>query len=110
MEMNVRTGEPFPPEKMMVLPTNIWEGNLATTSLEAKESKFHPTVKPQFVLQRMVAAYSPKGGLVMDIFLGSGSMAVAAMETGRSFVGCELQKDYYEKSLERLELHQPKLF
>jgi site-specific DNA-methyltransferase (adenine-specific) len=46
----------------------------------------------------------------MDIFLGSGSMAVAAMETGRSFVGCELQKDYYEKSLERLELHQPKLF
>jgi len=37
-------------------------------------------------------------------------MAVAAMETGRNFVGCELQKDYYEKSLERLGLHQPKLF
>lgn len=57
----------------------------------------------------MIAAYSPKGGTVLDIFSGSGSMAVAAMETGRSFVGCELHKDYYDKSLERLGLHQPKL-
>jgi site-specific DNA-methyltransferase (adenine-specific) len=95
---------------MKVLPTNIWEGNLATTSLEARESKFHPTVKPQFVLQRMISAYSPKGGVVLDIFSGSGSMAVAAMETGRNFVGCELHQDYYNKSLERLGLHQPKLF
>ena len=110
MEMNVRTGLPFPEDKMMVNPTNIWEGNLATTSLEAKESKFHPTVKPQFVLKRMIAAYSPKDGVVMDIFSGSGSMAVAAIETGRNFIGCELYEEYYKKSLTRIALHQPKLF
>jgi DNA modification methylase len=110
MKMNVRTGKPFPEDKMKVLPTSIWEGNLATTSKEAKETKFHPTVKPQFVLQRMISAYSPQGGLVMDIFSGSGSMAVASMETGRSFIGCELHKEYYDKSLERLTIHQPKLF
>jgi DNA modification methylase len=110
MKMNVRTGKPFPEDKMKVLPTSIWEGNLATTSKEAKETKFHPTVKPQFVLQRMISAYSPQGGVVMDIFSGSGSMAVASMETGRSFIGCELHKEYYDKSLERLTIHQPKLF
>jgi DNA modification methylase len=109
MVMNVRTGLPFPEDKMMVLPTNIWEGNLATTSKESKESKFHPTVKPQFVLKRMVAAYTPKNGLVMDIFSGSGSLAIAAMETGRSFIGCELYEEYYHKSLDRLNQHQPKL-
>jgi len=109
MEMNVRTGQPFPEDKMMVLPTNIWEGNLATTSLEAKESKFHPTVKPQFVLQRMVSAYSNPNDTVLDIFSGSGSMCVAAIETGRSFIGCELSEEYHKQSLERIKKHTPKL-
>jgi site-specific DNA-methyltransferase (adenine-specific) len=40
---------------------------------------------------------------VLDCFSGSGSTMIAAHNTGRSFVGCEVDSDYYNKSLERLD-------
>lgn len=106
MKINIRTGKPY---ENGTIPTTIWEGNLGTASKEAKESNFHPTVKPQFVLQRMIQAYCPKNGLVLDCFSGSGSTALACMKTDRNFIGCEVSKDYYEKSLERLNLHKETL-
>lgn len=106
MKINVRTGKEY---DNGTIPTTIWEGNLTTNSKEAKESKFHPTVKPQFILQRMINAYTPPGGVVLDCFSGSGSTALACIQTGFDFIGCELNKEYYDKSLERLEVHRPKL-
>jgi len=102
MEINVRTGEKY---ENGTIPTTIWEGNLTTNSKEAKESNFHPTVKPQFILQRMINAYCPKDETVLDCFSGSGSTALACINTGRDFVGCEGYEEYYNKSLERLSLH-----
>ena len=104
MKINVRTGEPY---TNGTIPTTIWEGNLATTSKEAQESKFHPTVKPQFVLQRMIHAYTKAGDTVLDCFSGSGSTAIACIETDREFIGCELSKEYYEKSLKRIHIYNP---
>ena len=104
MKINVRTGEPF---TNGTIPTTIWEGNLATTSKEAQESKFHPTVKPQFVIQRLINAYTKVGETVLDCFSGSGSTAIACIETDRQFIGCELSKEYYEKSLERIHKYDP---
>jgi len=103
MKMNLRTGKEY---TNGTIPTTIWEGNLTTNSKEAKESKFHPTVKPQFVLQRMINAYCPKGGLVLDCFSGSGSTALACMKSGMNFIGSELSTEYYEASLQRLEAHK----
>lgn len=103
MKMNIRTGKPF---ENGTIPTTIWEGNLTTNSKEAKESNFHPTVKPQFVLQRMINAYTPKGGMVLDCFSGSGSTAIACLNTDHSFIGCEKSQTYYEKSLQRLEAYK----
>jgi DNA modification methylase len=100
MKINVRTGEPY---DNGTIPTTVWKGNLGTTSKEAKESNFHPTVKPQFVLQRMIKAYSKEEETVLDCFSGSGSTAIAALSTNRNFIGCELDTEYYEKSLERIE-------
>lgn len=100
MKMNIRTGEEF---TNGTIPTTIWEGNLTTNSKEAKESNFHPTVKPQFILQRMINAYCPKDGTVLDCFSGSGSTALACMKTNKNFIGCELNESYYQKSLQRLE-------
>lgn len=102
MKMNIRTGKPY---ENGTIPTTIWEGNLGTASKEAKESNFHPTVKPQFVLQRMIQAYCPKDGVVLDCFSGSGSTALACLKTGRNFIGCELSEEYYGKSLKRIESH-----
>lgn len=103
MKMNIRTGKPY---ENGTIPTTIWEGNLTTASNEAKESNFHPTVKPQFILQRMIYAYTEPDDLVLDCFSGSGSTAVACISTGRNFIGSEVYKEYYDKSLERIEAHQ----
>lgn len=103
MKRNVRTGKDY---ENGTIPTTIWEGNLTTVSKEAKESKFHPTVKPQFILQRMIYAYTEENDTVLDCFSGSGSTAVACMATGRNFIGCERSEEYYEKSLERLKNHK----
>lgn len=103
MKINVRTGKPF---DNGTIPTTIWEGNLTTNSSEAKESNFHPTVKPQFVLQRMIYAYTKEGDTVLDCFSGSGSTAIASLETGRNFIGSEVNTEYYEKSLERISKYE----
>lgn len=102
MKINVRTGKPY---DNGTIPTTIWEGNLGTTSKEARESNFHPTVKPQFILRRMINAYTPVGETVLDCFSGSASTAIASYHTGHDFIGCERSEEYYEKSLARLDKH-----
>jgi len=102
MPINVRTGKAY---TNGTIPTTVWEGNIATVSKEAQESKFHPTVKPQFVLQRMINAYCPLDETVLDPFSGSGSTAVACVNTGHDFVGCERNIEYHEKSIVRVNRH-----
>jgi DNA modification methylase len=106
MKVNIRTGSAY---ENGTLPTTIWEGNLTTCSIESKESKFHPTVKPQFILQRMINAYSKPGDIILDCFSGSGSTAIAATKTGRHIIGCERDPEYYKKSLIRLNSHSNSL-
>jgi site-specific DNA-methyltransferase (adenine-specific) len=103
VKINMRTKLPY---DKGTIPTTVWQHNLHTTTEEAKESRFHPTVKPQFVIQRMIKAYSNPGDLVLDIFSGSGTTAVACEITGRDFIGCENHEEYYLKSLERLSKHK----
>jgi adenine-specific DNA-methyltransferase len=104
MKMNIRTGKEY---DNGTIPTTIWEGNLATTSKEAKGSNFHPTVKPQFILQRMINAYTKEGETVLDPFSGSGSTMIASCETNRNFIGSEISTDYYNQSIKRLQLLYP---
>jgi DNA modification methylase len=54
----------------------------------------HPTVKPHPLMAWLVRLVTPKGGTVLDPFLGSGSTAVAAQAEQFGFVGCELSADY----------------
>ena len=50
---------------------------------------------------RIIKAYTNPGDTVLDIFSGSGSTMIAAAQSDRNFLGCELDKSYYDKSLER---------
>jgi len=55
------------------------------------------------LLERIIKAHTNVGDVVLDIFNGSGSTTIACANTDREFLGCELDKEYYEKSLERIE-------
>ena len=83
------------------IPTCVWEKNNHTTSKEY--CKWHPTQKPLMILERLIKAYSNEDDTVLDIFSGSGSTAIAAINTNRKFIGSELDPEYYEKSLIRIK-------
>ena len=72
---------------------------------ESRELQFgkHPTQKPLRLLKRMILSSSKAGSICLTPFSGAGSECLAAKETGRNYIGYEIDKSYYETSLKRLE-------
>ncbi len=66
------------------------------------KGRFHPTQKPLKLIIDLVVKHSNEGDIILDCFSGSGTTAVAALQTNRNFTGCELNSDYHKKSIERL--------
>lgn len=66
---------------------------------------FHPTQKPVALFEYLIKTYTNKNETVLDNCMGSGTTAIACMNTERNFIGFELDKKYYEKSLERIKNH-----
>ena len=97
MKKNIRTGKEY---TQGTIPTNVW--NLQNHTGSKDHCKWHPTVKNLDCIKRMILAYTNKGDTVLDCFSGAGTTMIACDRTDRDFVGCELDKEYYEKSLERL--------
>lgn len=62
----------------------------------------HPTIKPLPIIQQLVEHSSKPGDLVLDCYLGSGTTAVAAQETGRRFIGIEINPRYYQIAVDRM--------
>jgi site-specific DNA-methyltransferase (adenine-specific) len=67
------------------------------------KERSHPTQKPLGLFKRLVELHTNPGDLVLDSFLGSGTTALAALSTGRRFLGSEMNEEYFKKALERLE-------
>ena len=67
------------------------------------EGNNHPTVKPTALMQYLCRLITPTGGVVLDPYMGSGSTGKAAVKEGFSFVGCELDEDYYKIATARIE-------
>jgi len=61
------------------------------------KNKFHPTQKNIDLFIELVKKHSNEGDLVMDTFLGGGTTAIASKITKRNFIGCEINKEYYDK-------------
>jgi site-specific DNA-methyltransferase (adenine-specific) len=74
-------------------PKDVW--SISRLHAIHSEREDHPTQKPLEVIERMVKASCPVGGLVLDPFMGSGTTAVAAKRLGRRFVGFEINADYF---------------
>ena len=62
----------------------------------------HPTVKPTALMAYLCRLITPTGGVVLDPYMGSGSTGKAAVQEGFSFVGCELDKDYFQIATARV--------
>jgi len=62
----------------------------------------HPTQKPTNLLNWLIMTYSNEGDTVMDFTMGSGSCGVSAKLTGREFIGMELEKEYYDIAVKRI--------
>lgn len=73
-------------------PKDVW--SVSRLHKEHKEREEHPTQKPLVIIERMIKASCPIGGVVLDPFMGSGTTAMAAKNCGRDYVGFELNPDY----------------
>jgi len=65
------------------------------------EGTIHPTQKPIILYKWLLEKYAKPGQKILDSHLGSASSAIAAHQLGLNFVGCELDKYYYDLALER---------
>ena len=89
-------------------------GNLKHPTSILTFSKSHPSVakhrteKPVALLEYLIKTYSNEGDLVLDNTMGSGSTGVACVNTGRDFIGIELDEKYYNVAKERIDVKTPK--
>lgn len=79
-----------------------WSGMLQG-DMKNKESRIHPTQKPVKLYDWLLKNYAKEGDKILDTHLGSGSSAIAAHYGGFDFVGCELDKDYFNAAKERID-------
>lgn len=77
-------------------PKSVLEFNSRT------EKRFHPTQKPVALLEYLIKTYTDPGEVVLDNTMGSGSTGVAAANTGRSFIGMEMDEHYFEVAQQRI--------
>ena len=71
--------------------------------IQGGKNRFHPTQKNIKLFEELVKKHSNEGDLVVDTFLGGGTTAIACKETGRKFIGSELDEKYF-KNLSEMQL------
>ena len=67
------------------------------------KNKLHPTQKPIDLMKVLIENSSNENDIVLDCFCGSGSTGVACLESNRNFIGCEIDKKYYDIAVERIK-------
>jgi len=66
---------------------------------------FHPTQKPAALYKWILDKYAKQGDKILDTHLGSGSIAIACHDYGFELTACELDKEYYDKAIQRIKNH-----
>jgi site-specific DNA-methyltransferase (adenine-specific) len=79
---------------------------------QGQENRFHPTQKPVALYKWLLDKYAKQGDKILDTHLGSGSIAIACHDYGFDLTACELDKEYFDKAMQRINNHtaQTKLF
>ena len=82
-------------------PTSVIEINNAN-----QKAKEHPTQKPVALFEYLIKTYTNEGEIVLDNCIGSGTTAIACINTGRNFIGIEIEEKYVKIARERIEKHK----
>ena len=80
--------------------------DIGLNKIVAKKNN-HPTVKPIKLMKYLCRLVTPKGGTVLDPFMGSGSTGIAAKDEGFEFIGIEKEKEYFEIAERRISVASP---
>ena len=88
-------------------PAKMW-----SLSIHKEQNKIHPTQKPVELYKWILENNAKQGDKILDTHLGSGSIAIACHDYGFDLTACELDKEYFDKALQRINNHtaQQKLF
>lgn len=88
---------------------NMWD--IPSTPTSEKKHGKHPSQKPIELINRLVIGGSNKGDIIIDPFMGSGTLPVVALMTERNFIGIDNDKQYCNLALKRIREHRdrPKL-
>jgi len=73
----------------------------------SQERGLHPTQKPVPLMEYLIKTYSNAGDTVLDNTMGSGTTGVAAKQTDRNFIGIELNREYYDVAVDRIDKAAP---
>ncbi len=82
-------------------PKDVW--SISRIHRQHPERADHPTQKPLELVERMVLASCPPGGLVLDPFMGSGTTGAASVRHGRAFAGFEINPEYCAAAQQRID-------
>jgi site-specific DNA-methyltransferase (adenine-specific) len=88
-----------------------WHG-MIQHDMSNKETRIHPTQKPVALYKWLLDKYAKQGYKILDTHLGSGSIAIACHDYDFDLTACELDKEYFDKAMQRINNHtaQQKLF
>ena len=95
--VGVREGKP-------VFHSSYDEGTYSIPIPRHNGQRLHPTQKPLDLFRALIEKHSRKGDMIVDPFLGSGTTALAALQTDRKFKGCDINSDYVSHAIKRISL------
>lgn len=84
--------------------THSYPSNIIVESNASQKGKQHPTQKPVALMEYLIRTYTNEGETVLDFTMGSGTTGVAAVNTGRKFIGIELDDNYFKVASERISM------
>ena len=100
IERNIKPIPEFSPRN------NIWKYNTGKNYSSKDDAAFeHPAIFPESLAKDHILTWSEENDLILDPFMGSGTTAVACIETNRKYLGFEVDPAYYDVCLRRIEQH-----
>lgn len=104
MEIGTKDGSRFPRSVFSI------KTEAAFFDATGKSKMIHPTQKPVNLMRYLISTFSNEGDLVFDGYSGSGTTGEACILEKRQFIGAELKREYFDKSVERIKALHPRLF